>query len=309
MPFPLARSANNIITEVQRWQYFLRVKRGITIVGTIDGGFGSLTEQATKVFQAQNGLAETGKVDAATLAAAEPFGYTIQPNNFYAKMKEKGFPSGAGRSRIAHQPGAQRGADLLQVQAVGEAAPSRSRRHRDHVELQRRDRRLGDQLHHTGRGAAARPSAYLQQRLHARPYARRASPDRVVRSLGSGDLMHLFLTYEGAFVARYIRDGSPSAGAHGIKQSKDVGDLSNHAFGSAFDVNATWNMRGKSSARRARKAASSSSSRSPTASAGSGAATSRPRTACISSSPTSRPLSREASPRDRQLVPYAPSSR
>jgi len=82
MPFPLARSANNIITEVQRWQYFLRVKRGITIVGTIDGGFGSLTEQATKVFQAQNGLAETGKVDAATLAAAEPFGYTISPTTF-----------------------------------------------------------------------------------------------------------------------------------------------------------------------------------------------------------------------------------
>jgi hypothetical protein len=64
----------------------------------------------------------------------------------------------------------------------------------------------------------------------------------------AADLMHLFLTYEGAFVARYIRDGSPSDGAHGIKQSKDVGDLSNHAFGSAFDINATWNKRGKSSA-------------------------------------------------------------
>ena len=45
MPFLLARSANNIITEVQRWQYFLRVKRGITIVGTIDGY--ETDEQAT----------------------------------------------------------------------------------------------------------------------------------------------------------------------------------------------------------------------------------------------------------------------
>src|SRR5215217_8758350 len=98
MPFPLARSANNIITEVQRWQYFLRVKRGITIVGTIDGGFGSLTEQATKVFQAQNGLAETGKVDAATLAAAEPFGYTIQPKQLLRQDEGEGIPSGAGRS-------------------------------------------------------------------------------------------------------------------------------------------------------------------------------------------------------------------
>jgi hypothetical protein len=51
MPFLLARNANNIITEVQRWQYFLLVKRGIGAVGAVDGGFGSLTEQATKLFR------------------------------------------------------------------------------------------------------------------------------------------------------------------------------------------------------------------------------------------------------------------
>ncbi len=40
-------------------------------------------------------------------------------------------------------------------------------------------------------------------------------------------LLHLVLTWEGSFVPRYVR---------GSRQT-----LSNHAFGSAFDINAAWN--------------------------------------------------------------------
>lgn len=48
-------------------------------------------------------------------------------------------------------------------------------------------------------------------------------------------LLHLILSYEGAFVARLIR-GSTSS-------------LSNHAYGSAFDINYFWNQLGRTPAR------------------------------------------------------------
>jgi len=44
------------------------------------------------------------------------------------------------------------------------------------------------------------------------------------------DLLHHVLTWEGAFMPRYVRGSRKT--------------LSNHAFGSAFDINAAWNGRG-----------------------------------------------------------------
>jgi peptidoglycan hydrolase-like protein with peptidoglycan-binding domain len=44
------------------------------------------------------------------------------------------------------------------------------------------------------------------------------------------DLLHLVLTFDGSYVARFVR-GSTSV-------------LSNHAFGTAFDINVTWNRLG-----------------------------------------------------------------
>lgn len=50
-------------------------------------------------------------------------------------------------------------------------------------------------------------------------------------SWGRNDLTHLILTYGGSFVPRFIR---------GSRET-----LSNHAFGSAFDINMAWNGLGK----------------------------------------------------------------
>ena len=47
------------------------------------------------------------------------------------------------------------------------------------------------------------------------------------------------------FSPRYKRDKSPSNAGHGVKQSVEVDELSNHAFGSALDVNADDNPFGK----------------------------------------------------------------
>jgi len=61
----------------------------------------------------------------------------------------------------------------------------------------------------------------------------------------SEDLLHLIMAYEGCYVPRYKRGLSPlpPLGGHGIKKSTDPegGKLSNHSFGSAFDINAADN--------------------------------------------------------------------
>jgi hypothetical protein len=56
------------------------------------------------------------------------------------------------------------------------------------------------------------------------------------------DLLHLILTYDGCFVPRYKRDQAPpDTGGHPARRSVDVSALSNHSFGSAFDINAVDN--------------------------------------------------------------------
>ena len=51
------------------------------------------------------------------------------------------------------------------------------------------------------------------------------------------DLLHLIMSYEGCFVPRYKRNQAPAgSGGHGLLESKNVPALSNHSFGSAFDI-------------------------------------------------------------------------
>jgi len=52
------------------------------------------------------------------------------------------------------------------------------------------------------------------------------------------DLLHLIVVYEGCFVPRYKRHQAPPGGAaQPERRSADVDQLSNHSFGSAFDMN------------------------------------------------------------------------
>lgn len=55
------------------------------------------------------------------------------------------------------------------------------------------------------------------------------------------DLLHLLRSFDDMFIPRYKRGKSPSSTGHDIKQSINVDSLSNHAFGSAMDINADDN--------------------------------------------------------------------
>lgn len=57
------------------------------------------------------------------------------------------------------------------------------------------------------------------------------------------DLLHLIIGYAGAYNPRYKRGRSGPA-SHGTRESSEVSALSNHAFGSAFDINSYQNAYG-----------------------------------------------------------------
>jgi hypothetical protein len=60
------------------------------------------------------------------------------------------------------------------------------------------------------------------------------------------DLLHLILSYEGCFVARSKRNQAPfGTGGQGLKRSSDTSALSNHSFGSAFDISFVDNHLGQ----------------------------------------------------------------
>jgi len=241
MPFLLSRGAKNIATEVQRWQYFL-LKQGISEVGSIDADFGPGTEKATSLFQVKRGLPNTGKLDKATLDLAQTLGYTVQPNNYYTS-KPAGFPkkptsltspSNASRNNyftcfnFMQQPFPPR-PDAEAIVQKGSCDGSENDWVKAHI-ITIDIPQLKFARGYAGRFRCHSKAAPMFAALFARWEA--------------DDLLHLILSYEGCFVPRYIRGSSPGPAGHGLKKSSAVADLSNHSFGSAFDINFNDNQRG-----------------------------------------------------------------
>lgn len=243
MPFQLSRGGANVPAEVQRWQYFLR-RQGIGQVGAIDADFGLNTENGTKFFQVTHGLGATGKVNQSTLDKAAELGYTIVPDDYYSRRAGPGFP--------------ERPTDLT--------SPSNSTRNADFTcfeFLQRKLEQRPDEEAIVQKGSCDGESpdwvaAHIvnidaPQLRFARGFTgkvrchAKAAPllTDLFRKWEEDDLLHLVISYEGCFVPRYKRGKAPAGtGGHGKKRSSDVDDLSNHSFGSAFDINFVDNQLG-----------------------------------------------------------------
>jgi hypothetical protein len=245
VPFLLEQGGNNLSLEVQRWQYFLR-KQGFVEVGKVDGSFGIVTARATMAFQHDHGLAHTGKLDAATADVARAEGYVVVPDDFYDDKRAPGFPprpidlkaptsawrtNALGCFRFIQKPAAFRDrperivvkgscdgsvADWESANIVRSAVPQLIGVHGAPAEGVIRCHRL----------AAARIRELFQR-------------------WADDQLMHLVICWAGAYDPRYIKGKAPGPQAHAEKASKDVPSLSNHAFGAAFDINATDNWIGK----------------------------------------------------------------
>jgi hypothetical protein len=231
MPFFVSRGAQNVTTEVQRWQFFLR-RQGVTLVGRVDGDFGGNTEAATRIFQRGQGLPESGALDSATLPVAEALGYTVVPDDHY-KRPISWPPKPAGLS----SPGnAWRNATFGCFTFVQDPPP---RHDKDAIRIG--SNCSGAVANWEDANIVSTPNPHLartglasNQRLH------RLAEKRVLalwKAWEAADLLHLVISYEGDFSARYMRGRSPSyTEGHPERRSDAVAELSNHAFGTAFDI-------------------------------------------------------------------------
>jgi hypothetical protein len=242
MPFLLQRGGKNVPLEVQRWQYFL-LKGKITQTGAIDAQFGAKTEEATKIFQLQHGLKTTGRLDQATLAAAEGLGYTVKPNDYYDDKIDDSYPPRP--KKISSPTNASRNAALGCF--IFKQLPLANRGDKDEIVTQGScDGEIQDWRKENI------VDIEIPQLQFAIGYAgvvhchRLAAPHilDLFAHWEKLDLLHLVRTYEGAYNPRYKRGKSPSPKGHGPKRSDQVDAISNHAFGSAFDVNASDNEYG-----------------------------------------------------------------
>jgi hypothetical protein len=239
MPFFLKRGGNNVPLEVQRWQYFL-LKQNVPQVGGIDGQFGLKTEDATKFFQVRHGISVTGEFDAMTRDVAKTLGYQVVPDNHYDEIKGEQFPpkpqnlrapsnesrnEGLGCFKFWQLPRANR-ADPDEIVVLGSCDGAIDDWRRTNiVEIEIPQLRFARGF--TGTLTCHKLVAPKLKELFMR-----------WEELG---LLHLVRAFDGMFNPRYKRGRSPTHTGHGVQQSADVEALSNHAFGSAMDINADDN--------------------------------------------------------------------
>jgi hypothetical protein len=243
---PLARSSpGNIPSEVARWQWFLREKAGQSGL-VVDGVFGGKTEAATRAFQQVYRLPPTGQADEVTLSHAAKLGYKVIDASHYAQASPTWPPRPQGLNSPSHQWRTREfGCFMFELPPLLQRAP-----HHDTI-IVREDCTSKQpwaaanlvtidlpQLRHIGQ-----PPALTQIVVHKRAADKLSALWKAWEDAG---LLYLVWTWEGCYNARYKtpRKGEPRRETHGPRASSNEPNLSNHAFGTAFDINAKWNCFG-----------------------------------------------------------------
>jgi hypothetical protein len=239
MPFFLKRGGNNVPLEVQRWQYFLR-RQNFQQVGRIDGQFGQKTEDATKFFQVQHGIAVTGEFDAKTRDAAMALGYTVVPDDHYDGKKSEQFPPKPQDLASPSNESRNRGLGCFKFKQL----PLENRSDPDEVVILGSCNGAIDDWRRANIVEIEIPQLRFATGFSGTLTCHKLAAPHVKALFARWeqlDLLHLVRDFDGTVNPRYKRGQSPSDAGHGVKQSIDVDELSNHSFGAAMDVNADDN--------------------------------------------------------------------
>lgn len=200
---------------VEHWQQFLIGQNILNDVA--DGRFGELTEEATKKYQTVKGLTPDGIVAAQTYAKALEDGFDgiIDDPDFPPKPDFAPLLSTAARQGI-----------FGKFDFVANPAPDNPERIKILGDWEPKNIVTVDIPELQGIDTFGTPNSGKMQ------FHKKAEPQ--LKGLWTAwkakDLLKLVLTFNGSFVPRFIRG------------SRTV--LSNHAFGSAFDINFEWNKLG-----------------------------------------------------------------
>jgi peptidoglycan hydrolase-like protein with peptidoglycan-binding domain len=216
--------------EVGQWQAFLRDRGGLQ--GPVDGIFGDQTAHATVRFQASRRLSEDGVAGPLTLRAASALGFAEQCPPPEPPRPPRQTPAEPGSDFFPPRPSfppLRSNAERQQVFGAFAYQPAPTTGNYEAIVITDGwDRENLTSV--TVPGLSGIPfgssSGVSKGRM---TFHRKAAPQLVTlwRAWGDAGLLDRIRTFDGAFVARFQR-GSNRA-------------LSNHAFGSAFDINAHWN--------------------------------------------------------------------
>ena len=202
-------------TLVEHWQFFLR---GLNLFfGEIDGVFGDATKAATQEFQRKQGLKDDGIAGNLTLGTAMSLGFHVVDDNpdlpdtldpppkpNFAPLDLAGRQAAFGKFPFVSAP----------VDGNPEAIRITSNWEADNIVTVTIPQLIGVS------GAPATGRVRFHKLVAPRVV-------ELFQAWEDAGLKRLISSYAGSFVPRFIR-GSRSV-------------LSQHAFGSAFDINANWN--------------------------------------------------------------------
>jgi peptidoglycan hydrolase-like protein with peptidoglycan-binding domain len=204
--------------DVRRWQNFLLGQN--LLEGGVDGRFGPLTERATRTFQQRKLLEVDGTVGPLTYAAALQSGFDAEFTDPQGGTAGANWPAPPVFSALV--------SNAERMETFGSFRFERVRpgsddiRILDNWEAENVVAVTVPQL----RGVAGAPES---GRIRAHKQAAKQFEELFAAWERDG-LLNLVRTWAGSFVPRYVR-GSNS-------------NLSNHAWGTAFDINVEWNPRG-----------------------------------------------------------------
>lgn len=207
--------------EVKAWQTFLLGQR--LAVGVVDGIFGPKTDAATRDFQRSQGLAIDGIVGPVTYGRAMLLGF--DPLEEDEKDTDKTGPNWPPRLAGLSSPSSS-----LRKRLFGtfEYTPAPTRWNPEGIKI------LGDwKTKNIVRVTI--PQLKGVEGAHSKGIVsfHRAGVDALKRTFEQWEaegLIHLLRSWAGSFVPRFIRG------------SRTI--LSNHAYGTAFDINVPWNPLG-----------------------------------------------------------------
>jgi hypothetical protein len=205
--------------DVERWQFFLVGQQHPL---EVDGNFGNDTFNATKAFQTENHLDVDGAVGPNTLGRAMLLGFDPLEDPGAGPTSGANFPPPPSFRPLLST------ADRQQLFGAFNFAAAPTPSNRENIRI------LGSWETDNIRRVAVPQLAGVQgappdggARFHKKAANQLLG---LWQAWGDAHLLDHVLTWDGAFVPRFVR-GSTKV-------------LSNHAFGTAFDINASFNPRG-----------------------------------------------------------------
>jgi D-alanyl-D-alanine carboxypeptidase/Putative peptidoglycan binding domain len=209
--------------DVKRWELFLAGQGHFK--AEVDDTFDEVTEKATKAFQRAHGLSADGIVGPKTFGAALSNGFDLGFSDPQRGTAEAILPEPTALRPLKSTAERQALFGPLEFKAAGTSSNPEAIRilgtwEQDNIVTVKIPQLVGKLVFGTT------PSKGRMQ------FHKKAAPQLLAlwSAWETAGVLDRVLTYDGAFNARFIR-GSTT-------------ELSNHAFGTAFDINAEWNPLG-----------------------------------------------------------------